>query len=224
MDELLAHLESSIADEVFSKNEKKTFKSLVQEKMLSPDQLNLLRSHIYELANKKVNPANYQFILEWIKTATSALTMPALETTDAFFSPGDACRNAITQQINSATFQLHICVFTISDDSITKSLLTAHKKGVSIKVITDNDKSLDIGSDIKELAQSGIAVKMDNSPNHMHHKFMVADQRTLITGSYNWTLSAARYNHENILVTREVNVVKSFAQQFDRLWNVMDEF
>jgi phosphatidylserine/phosphatidylglycerophosphate/cardiolipin synthase-like enzyme len=53
---------------------------------------------------------------------------------------------------------------------------------------------------------------------------MVADHRTLITGSYNWTLSAARYNHENILVTREANVVKSFDQQFDQLWKVMEEF
>ena len=50
---------------------------------------------------------------------------------------------------------------------------------------------------------------------------MIADQHTLITGSYNWTLSAARYNHENILLTREVNVIKSFASEFEKLWNEM---
>src|SRR6267154_760591 len=130
MDELLAYLESSIADEVFSKNEKKTFKGLVREKLLDQNQLNFLRSRIFELANEKVNPSNYQFIVEWIKTATGALLLPAPETTDAFFSPGDACRNEIIRHIGSAITKLQICVFTISDDLITKSLLGAHDRGV----------------------------------------------------------------------------------------------
>lgn len=224
MDKLVSYLESSIADEVFSRNEKKTFKSLVSEAMLDQNQLNFLRSKIYELAGKKITPSNHQFILEWIKTANSALIIPTAESTDAFFSPGEACRNTIIRQIETAIERLHICVFTISDDSITNSLLTAHKKGVQIKLITDNDKSLDMGSDIEQLARAGITVKMDSTPNHMHHKFMVSDQRSLITGSYNWTLSAAKHNHENIIVTREAGVVKSFSQQFDQLWNVMEVF
>jgi mitochondrial cardiolipin hydrolase len=221
MDELLAFLQSSIVDEVFSKDEKRTFKSIVQEKGLDQNQLNFLRNKIHELANEKINPTNYSFILEWIKTATSALIIPAPETTDAFFSPGDVCRNTIIQHIDRAITQLQICVFTISDDSITKSLLAAHRKRVQIKVITDNDKSLDMGSDIDQLARAGISVKMDMTSDHMHHKFMIADQKTLITGSYNWTLSAAKYNHENILVTREAGVIKSFTNEFEQLWKVM---
>jgi cardiolipin hydrolase len=224
MDKLLTYLESSIADEVFSRTEKKTFKSLVSESMLDQHQLNFLRSKIYELAGQRITPTNHQFILEWIKTANSALIVPTADTTDAFFSPGEACRSTIIRQIETATEKLHICVFTISDDSITNSLLTAHKKGVQIKLITDNDKSLDMGSDVEQLARAGIAVKMDTTPNHMHHKFMVSDQRSLVTGSYNWTLSAAKYNHENIILTREASVVKSFAQQFDQLWRVMENF
>jgi mitochondrial cardiolipin hydrolase len=224
MDELLAYLKNSITDEVFSKNEKKTFKSLISQQPLDQNQLNFLRSRMYELANEKVNANNYQFILEWIKAVNSSLIVPATETTDAFFSPGDACRNVIIRQIESATSQLHICVFTISDDSITNSLLTAHEKGVNIKVITDNDKSHDLGSDIEQIAKAGIAVKMDTSPNHMHHKFMVTDQRAVITGSYNWTLSVARYNHENILLTHEARVIKSFSHQFEQLWKVMEKF
>ncbi len=225
MDNLLTYLESSIADEVFSRNEKKTFKSLVNESMLDQNRLNFLRSKIYELASQKITSTNNQFILEWVKTANSALILATAETTtDAFFSPGDACRNTIIRNIETATEKLDICVFTISDDSITNSLLTAHKKGINIKLITDNDKSFDVGSDVAQLAKAGVAVKVDTTPNHMHHKFMVSDQRSLITGSYNWTLSAARYNHENIIVTREASVVKSFAQQFDQLWNVMQKY
>jgi phosphatidylserine/phosphatidylglycerophosphate/cardiolipin synthase-like enzyme len=62
---------------------------------------------------------------------------------------------------------------------------------------------------------------MDITSNHMHHKFMIADSDTLITGSYNWTLSAANYNYENILVTREATAIKAFANQFEKLWKEM---
>ncbi|HEY3430340.1 MAG TPA: phospholipase D-like domain-containing protein, partial [Cyclobacteriaceae bacterium] len=170
MDELIAYLENSIRDEVFSKNEKKEFKSLVNEALLDPNQLNFLRSKMYELASARVTPTNYQFILDWIKVANSALIPTIPSAADAFFSPGEACRNVIIQQIESAIQQLQICVFTISDDRITSSLLTAHQKGVNIKLITDNDKSWDEGSDVEQLAHAGITVRMDKTSNHMHHK------------------------------------------------------
>ncbi len=221
MDELIDYLQRTIADEILSKEEKRTLKSMVEERALDINQLNTLRGKVFELANAKITPTNYPFIMDWIKTATSALVLPTTSTTDAFFSPGDACRNTIIQRIDGAIKQLQICVFTISDDSITESLLAAHRRKIQIEVITDNDKSLDQGSDIEQLARAGIPVKMDITSNHMHHKFMIADQHTLITGSYNWTLSAAKYNHENILLTREANVIKSFSNEFDKLWNEM---
>src|SRR5690242_7798707 len=108
MDAILTYLEESITDEVFSKNEKKTLKSLVSEALLDQNQLNFLRSKMYDLAREKINPTNAQFILEWVKAANSALTVSTTQTTDAFFSPGDACRNAIIRQIETATTQLHI--------------------------------------------------------------------------------------------------------------------
>lgn len=145
-------------------------------------------------------------------------------TSDAYFSPGEACRVVIVNQIKTAVRQLQICVFTISDDHITDAIITAHKRGMDIRVITDNDKSRDQGSDIELLARQGVAVKMDRTSNHMHHKFMIMDGKAVITGSYNRTRSAALYNHENILLTRDAGVVKSFLKQFGQLWNEMEVF
>ena len=225
MDEIIENLRQSIEDEVLSKSERKSIKTLVGEQPLDENQLNFLRSKIYELANEKVNANNYHFILEWVKSANSALLIPEPPTlSDAFFSPGDACRNAIINQINSATHQLNICVFTISDDSIADAIITSHKRGRQIRIITDNDKSHDEGSDIEQIAREGILVKVDRTPNHMHHKFMVADEKAIITGSYNWTRSAAKFNHENIILSKEAGLIKSYLKEFDNLWKAMENY
>lgn len=224
MDEIIQQLRVSIEDEIFSRSEKKSLKALIGDKPLGIEQLNFLRSKIYEIANEKANPDNFPLILEWIKNANSALIPKSSDKSDAFFSPGDACRNIIINQILYATSQINICVFTISDDRIASAIVDAHKRGREVRIITDNDKSLDLGSDIARLHKEGIAIKMDKTPNHMHHKFMVVDNSTLITGSYNWTLSAAKYNHENVLLTTEGGLVKSFLKEFGQLWNKMEPF
>jgi mitochondrial cardiolipin hydrolase len=225
MDLIIAHLKESIEDEFLSKTERRTLKSLIGDSPLDRHQLNVLRSKMYELANEKINDTNYRFIMEWIRNVNNTLlNQPQGASADAYFSPGEACRSAIINQINTAIKQLRICVFTISDDLISDSIITAHQKGVSVQIITDNDKLHDEGSDIGQLVDRGITVKIDNTPNHMHHKFMVVDERTLITGSYNWTRSAARYNHENILLTRELGVVRSFLKEFNQLWKVMHQY
>lgn len=224
IDEIVHQLRISIEDEIFSKSERRSLKELIGDKPLDHDQLNFLRSQIYEIANEKASPTNYPFILQWIKNANNALVTKSNPKSDAFFSPGDSCRNVIIDQIRYSVNRINICVFTISDDTITNAILEAHKRGREIKIITDNDKSLDMGSDIELLAKEGVQVKMDSTPNHMHHKFMVVDDTSLITGSYNWTVSAARYNHENVLLTKEGSVVKSFLKEFTQLWNLMDHY
>jgi mitochondrial cardiolipin hydrolase len=226
MEDIVQLLTQSIEDDFLSKAERKSLREYIAEKPVDEHQLNFLRSKIYELATEKVTPANYKFMVEWIKDANSALSSSSkpTSTSDAYFSPGDTCRNVIIQQIRSAVNQLQICVFTISDDMITDAIVTSHKRGTRIKIITDNDKSLDEGSDIEQLANAGIAVKIDRTPNHMHHKFMLVDGKALITGSYNWTRSAARFNHENILLTTEAGVIKSFVKEFDQLWQEMEVY
>jgi phosphatidylserine/phosphatidylglycerophosphate/cardiolipin synthase-like enzyme len=134
------------------------------------------------------------------------------------FSPGPDCKNLILRELNKATQILDICVFTISDDEITKAILAAHRKGVCVRLLTDNDKSFDAGSDIQQLADEGIEVRVDQTENHMHHKFMIRDKKAVLTGSYNWTRSAERYNQENILLMFESPVVQQYEIEFNRLW------
>ncbi len=140
------------------------------------------------------------------------------------FSPGPQCKEIIFSCIKSASKSLDIAVFTISDNEISNEIIAARKKGVKVRVLTDNDKACDEGSDIGLLADAGIPVKVDNTSNHMHHKFAIIDNHSVLTGSYNWTKSAEKFNQENVVVIAEKEVVMAFQKEYNRLWDKLSEF
>ena len=92
------------------------------------------------------------------------------------------------------------------------------------EIISDDEKTLDLGSDIARMAEAGIPTRIDKSHSHMHHKFAVVDKNFSLTGSFNWTRSASDYNNENLLFTSDPRVVKALGDEFDRLWEVMKPY
>lgn len=164
--------------------------------------------------------ATAAWVIESLQLVTSAPPAKAVADEDArvYFSPGDDCLDAIRRSVRGARRSADVCVFTITDDRIADELLAAHRRGVALRVITDNDKSFDEGSDVARLRRAGVAVRIDETDAHMHHKFAVFDGSVVLTGSYNWTRSAARVNQENVVVTRSAALARGFSGEFERLW------
>uniref|UniRef100_A0A7R9YVT9 Mitochondrial cardiolipin hydrolase n=1 Tax=Chlamydomonas euryale TaxID=1486919 RepID=A0A7R9YVT9_9CHLO len=123
------------------------------------------------------------------------------------------------QYLNSATRTLDICVFTITCDEISDAVMALHKRGVKVRVITDDDQANSLGSDIDKFRQCGIPVKVDHSKTHMHHKFAVIDHRLLMNGSFNWTRQAVLGNQENVVMIENPKLVHDFSQCFEKLWS-----
>ncbi len=223
MEEILNFLNTSVEDNYLTNSEKKALKAVIENKNPSKRELDWLRSQIFDIARSKTSGFENQQILEWLENANK-LILPRFSETiccQAYFSPGNDCLNAINGCIGQATKKIDICVFTISDDRIRDKILLAHQRGVKIRILTDNDKSFDRGSDIHDFSEVGIPVKIDESEHHMHNKFAIIDSKIVITGSYNWTRSAAEFNNENIIVSNDKNAVLNFEKEFERLWEGM---
>lgn len=167
-------------------------------------------------------PSDAGGIIGWLEDVSKAVTYRAAlkaEKVEAHFSPGEACRARIAGAIGGARRSVDICVFTITDDHLVDAIVSAHARGVRVRVASDNDKAEDRGSDIDRLARAGVSVRTDHSPHHMHHKFAVFDGTLLLNGSYNWTRSAFTSNRENLLVTTHTTLVTQFSNAFDAMWN-----
>jgi len=102
---------------------------------------------------------------------------------------------------------------------IATEVVHAKRRGVNVRVITDDEKQDDLGSKASTLKSQGIAVRNDGDLSHMHHKFCVIDQAILLNGSFNWTRSAVLNNRENVVISKDAYLVSDFMAEFNRLWN-----
>ena len=59
-------------------------------------------------------------------------------------------------------------------------------------------------------------------PQGQPAQFAVIDRKTVITGSFNWSPSAAHQNDEVLLVIRSPQVAAHFSREMDRLWRSAD--
>lgn len=228
-DELRALLSDTLDDYRLSRSEKRALSSRLDGVSLSEADQVLCQRVAFELAERAIDPANARLVLAWLDEVTNLLRRAAAgdstsHAADACFSPGDACWNRIVGLLRTSQHRVDICVFTITDNRITTEILDAHARKVAVRVVTDNDKANDEGSDAAQLARAGVPVRIDRTSNHMHHKFALFDDARLLTGSYNWTRSAARYNEENLIVTADPRLVGPFRQEFDKLWTSCDPF
>ena len=220
IDEILAQ---TLADTQLSRSEKRALRKVIEDADLDTDQLGYIRHRVFEMARAESSRSAERKLIDWIEEAVKVFT-PKLEptaSTRVLTSPGDECYEKIVSLFRSAQRAADVCVFTITDDRIADAMIAAHERGVRLRVISDDDKMHDRGSDVIRLSEAGIAVRVDNSPHHMHHKFAVFDDTIVLTGSYNWTRSAAKHNRENMLVTDEKAVANAYRVCFAGLW---DEF
>ena len=121
--------------------------------------------------------------------------------------------------IKSARKTIDICVFTISCQELAETVINMHKRGVIVRVITDNEQMELNCSQAERFRREGIQVRHDSSSFFMHHKFVIIDSRILINGSFNWTRQAISGNRENVMVLNIPEVVAPYIKEFQNLWD-----
>ena len=217
-------LKSTLDDFRVSRGEKRILEGIVREHGDSEQQLGFLRHRAFAVARESIVASEGIAAMEWLEDAIKVFQSreePDQNSSQVYFSPGDDCPQIIVNQLERASSSIDICVFTITDNRIADAIRDAFVRGIAVRVISDNDKSLDPGSDIQRLKGLGVPIRIDQTEHHMHHKYAVFDQKTTLTGSYNWTRSADKHNDENFLITSEPTINRAYLGHFERLWNAL---
>jgi len=179
-------MRESIEDFALSRSEKKKLKNHLSQIAGNAIEQAKARQLAFKLTQEAINEFGQITALDWLKGFIKLLYTNENKTrASAFFSPGNDCLHRIRQLISESRKALDICVFTITDNRIVRRLEEAQARGVKIRIISDNDKSQDSGSDLTYLSKSGIDCRLDRTDAHKHHKFAISDQDLLLTGRYN---------------------------------------
>jgi phosphatidylserine/phosphatidylglycerophosphate/cardiolipin synthase-like enzyme len=214
-------LRATLDDRRLSRTERRALKEVFADYDLSDEDRAFVRNRVFAMARDVIRHAQSEQVLAWAEEVIKVLqSKPTRDPTiaEVHFSPGDECRLRIGRLLNGCSRTADICVFTITDDRLASYVLEAHNRGVSVRIVTDDEKAGDRGSDVYRLAAAGVKVRVDESEHHMHHKFAVFDSETVLTGSYNWTRSAAEHNRENVIVTDDPKIVAPYQRNFEQLW------
>lgn len=224
-DLLFDALLSTFDDQRVTRTERKAIAAIVDDADPSEHDREVIEARLFETIGARMRDQRDRELLHALRVVVGQLRRKRSRDggadrrpTRVWFGPEEPMAETLCTLIRNTQETLDVAVFTITDDRVTRALIEAHRRGVRVRILSDDDKSGDRGSDIERLGSAGVPVHLDGSPHHFHHKFAVFDRRSVLTGSYNWTRGAARSNRENFMLTFEAEAVTGYAENFDRLW------
>lgn len=145
----------------------------------------------------------------------------------------------LRQQLEQAQRRVEMALFVFSDQALADAMAGLHGQGVQLRVLADPGFANRSFSELMDLV--GVALpdhhcklEANNKPweqplegvgtpqlapgDKLHHKLAVIDDRTVITGSFNWSPSAAHQNDETLLVIESPLLAQHVNREIDRLW------
>ena len=136
---------------------------------------------------------------------------------------GRAYLPALEVVLADATERVQVIHFVINDDdlgdAIVATLAATAARGVDVKVVLEADVD-DNAARVAELEGLGISAKLDTDLRYTHAKLVVADGRTALLGSTNWSwMSVHKNNEANVLITDPI-LAGFFREVADMIWEV----
>ena len=144
---------------------------------------------------------------------------------------------AALDAVEGAERSIDLAMYSFSDSAIEAALVAAHDRGVEVRVVLDQAHKTSAwthGLAIR-LEEAGIRVRSAGS-KIMHHKFVLVDalddsgmpnpDATLITGSANWTASAAyaragqkAYDENTFVITGHAKLNALYHNDYGFIWD-----
>lgn len=145
----------------------------------------------------------------------------------------------IETELGQAQQRLDLNLFVFSAQNLANRIAQLHQQGVRIRVLADPGfatRSFSEVLDLLGLAMADHRCKREagNAPlahplagvgtprlargDKLHHKVAVIDDRSVITGSFNWSPSAAHGNDETLMIIRSPQLAAHFNREMDQLW------
>ena len=145
----------------------------------------------------------------------------------------------LEQQFAGVQGRIDMALFVFSAQNLADTLAALHQKGVRMRLLADPGFAgrpfsevldllaisqpdhrclLEAGNRPWQQALEGVGTPRLAGGDKLHHKIAVLDGRSVISGSFNWSPSAAFQNDETLLRIDSPPLAAHFEAEIDRLW------
>lgn len=136
-----------------------------------------------------------------------------------FAAEGDEI-GALKAELEGATRSIHIMAFVFSLEELAEAiLLGAAHRDLVVQGLFEKRNSTASWSQLPALHCAGAAMRQDGNRYALHHKVIIIDEGTVITGSFNFSRSAAQSNDENIVIIRDPTIAGLYLDEWKRIWD-----
>ncbi|MTJ48101.1 DUF655 domain-containing protein [Dolichospermum sp. UHCC 0259] len=145
----------------------------------------------------------------------------------------------IAKTLSASTKTVDLALFVFSDQQLANILEQRHNQNVQIRALIEPQFAYRPYSEALDMMGFALSdnckYEVDNRPwknpistvgvpilakgDLLHDKFAVIDNKTVITGSHNWSKAANNSNDETLIVIENPTVANHFQREFDRLYS-----
>lgn len=130
-----------------------------------------------------------------------------------YFSPDKDNERIVVNFINDTKSTLYVAAYSLTNEKIAGAISDARNRKIDVALLCDKQQA-----QIKSALCTTIRGKIDKKSGLMHNKFIVRDERCILTGSFNFTNNAIKNNRENFIIICNDEVAKVYSQEFKKLW------
>ncbi len=138
------------------------------------------------------------------------------------FARSESVADVIMGLMHEASNSIDGALYRFNHPGLARALEEAAERGVRVRLLVDGNKYKESRTTQELLTGAIIPFRLafgrQGRGSKMHHKFVILDQQTVLTGSYNWTHESEDENHENLLILRDSLPVEAYTQEFEALW------
>lgn len=146
----------------------------------------------------------------------------------------DVVARRVASFIDGATKTLDVAIYDLRleespADTLLASFTAAVKRGVVVRLIFNQDHALAIPvppppeidwAFVDKLKVAGVQAKpVPGIPDLMHHKYVIRDGESVLTGSTNWTNDSWTREENAMFTVESGDVARDFGINFEGLWD-----
>jgi phosphatidylserine/phosphatidylglycerophosphate/cardiolipin synthase-like enzyme len=138
---------------------------------------------------------------------------------EVYFSPDDSTAARLVDLLASAQESIYFLAYSFTADDLAAAMLARSNAGVTVSgVFEQSQYRANIGTEFDLFRLNKLDVRLDGNPRNMHHKVIVIDRSTVVTGSYNFSASAEKSNDENTLIIHNPEIAALYLAEFERVF------